>query len=69
MAIDWFYSAELKFEFITNPFRNVLSLMYFLGNTAEVHLKEVESNIKRVKEYQEYLETMMDRLLDMVRGK
>ena len=46
-----------------------MSLMYFLGNTAEVHLKEVESNIKRVREYQEYLETMMDRLLDMVRGK
>ena len=43
--------------------------MYHLGNTAEVHLKEVESNINRVKEYQEYLESMMDRLLDMVRGK
>ena len=49
--------------------RNVLALMYHLGNTAEVHLKEVESNINRVKEYQEYLESMMDRLLDMVRGK
>ena len=42
--------------------------MYYLGNTAEVHLKEVESDIKRVKEYQNNLESMMDHLLDMVRG-
>ena len=65
-----FYSAELEFKRKAHvPFRNVLALMYHLGNTAEIHLKEVESNIKRVKEYQEYLESMMDRLLDMVRGK
>ena len=43
--------------------------MYQLGDTAEDHLREVESNVKRVKEYQEYLEGMMDRLLDMAQGK
>ena len=42
--------------------------MYYLGNTAKVHLKEVETDIKRVKEYQNHLEAMIDHLLDMVQG-